>query len=336
MKIAITGGIGFIGRHLARKLVSDGHKVVLIARGIDRTDESIRQLGSTQFVSIGVGDEEKLAEAFADCDGVAHCAGINREIGSQTYQQVHVEGTRHVVNAARRAKVKKVVLMSFLRARPNCRSRYHESKWEAEEIVRASGLDYTIIKSGVIYGKGDHMLDHLSHAFYTLPIFALVGLKDQWIRPTAVEDMAHILAASLVDGRLSCQTVAVIGPEEMTLNEAVRRVARVVGKRPIMLPMPIWLHYAIGWCIERLMTIPLVSLAQVRMLAEGLVEPLPACDSLPEDLRPKIPFTDEQIRRGLPEPGPFGLRDLLLFARKDQTTPLHPQKFDRLKQTLGG
>ena len=310
MKIAITGGTGFVGGHLARALTSNGHDVVLIARGMDQRDQGIRQLARATFVSIGLDDEEKLVQAFAGCDGVAHCAGINREIGRQTYRQVHIEGTRNVVHAAKRAGVKKVLLLSFLRARPHCGSAYHESKWAAEEIVRSSDLDYTVIKAGVIYGRGDHMLDHLSHAFYTFPIFAFVGMRDQLMRPTAVEDMVRILQASLVEGRLSRQTVAVTGPEEMTLNEAVKRVARVVGKRPLMVRMPVFFHYLFAWLTERVMTIPLVSLAQVRMLSEGLVEPLPPCNRLPEDILPTIRFTDQQIREGLPALEPFGLKDI--------------------------
>jgi nucleoside-diphosphate-sugar epimerase len=267
-----------------------------------------------RVASIGVGDEGKLAEAFAGCGGVAHCAGINREIGAQTYQRVHVEGTRNVVNAAKRAGVPKVAMVSFIRARPDCGSGYHESKFAAEEIVRGCGLDYTVLKAGVIYGKGDHMLDHLSHAFHTFPIFGLVGMKDKPVRPTAVEELAHVLKASLVDGRLSRETVCVVGPEEMPLSEAVRRVARVVGRKPFIVRMPLWFHYPMAWVVERLMTVPMVSTAQIMMLAEGLVDPLPPTPPAPADLAPKIPFSDEQIRKGLPEPKAFGLRDLRAFA----------------------
>jgi uncharacterized protein YbjT (DUF2867 family) len=311
MKIAITGGTGFVGGHFARGLLEDGHEVVLIARGLDKRNEAIWQLPGVQLAMVGLEDESKLVEAFAGCDAVAHCAGINRELGKQTYRQVHIEGTRHVVNAATRAGVKKVALLSFLRARPNCGSGYHESKWAAEEIVRASGLDHSILKCGVIYGIGDHMLDHLSHAFYTFPVFALVGLKDKPIRPVAVEDVVRILRASIIDGQLSHQTVAVTGPDEMLLTEAVKRVARVVGKEPWYIRMPLWFHYSLGWLLERVMKTPLVSIAQVRILSEGIVEALPACEPLPEDLRPKLWFTDSQIRNGLPVAKAFGMRDLL-------------------------
>jgi NADH dehydrogenase len=311
MRIAITGGTGFVGRNVARRLLADGHDIVVISRGVDPRGEIVAgDRGRVTVVSIGLDDETALANAFAGCDGVAHCAGINRELGRQTYQRVHVEGTRNVVNAARRAGVRKITLMSFIRARPNCGSSYHESKFAAEEIVRQSGLDYTILKAGVIYGQGDHMLDHLSHAFHTFPLFALVGLKDRPVRPTAVADIARIIAASLVDGRLSRRTVAVAGPQEMTLAEAVRRVANVVGRRPLTFRMPVWFHRGFAWMCERVMRVPLVSTAQVRMLAEGLTEPLPPTPFVDDDLAPRTPFTDEQIRAGLPEAKPFGTRDL--------------------------
>jgi NADH dehydrogenase len=306
MKIAITGGTGFIGGHLARRLAAEGHEIIVIARG---THERKIPAGMT-LVPSDLSDEASLAEAFAGCAAVAHCAGINREIGTQTYQKVHVDATRNVVNAAQNAGVKKIMLMSFLRARPNCGSAYHESKWAAEEIVQRSTLDYTIIRAGMVYGRGDHMLDHLSHALYTFPFFAMVGFKEKSIRPLAVEDLIEVLQAALTDERLSQRTFALTGAEELFLSEAVRRVARVTSNRIRMFRAPVWLHRVLARFWELTMKVPLVARAQIRILSEGVVEPALPCDVLPIDLRPGRKFTDEQIRRGLPEPGPFTLRDL--------------------------
>jgi NADH dehydrogenase len=310
MKIAITGGTGFVGRHLAHELVAQGHQVVLIARGKDRRDDSVTHLPRTTIANASVADEAALTAAFEGCDAVAHCAGINREIGTQTYQAIHINGTQKVVDAAKRAGVSKVILLSFLRARPDCGSPYHESKWAAEEIVRNSGLDYTVFKCGVIYGSGDHMLDHLSHAFHTFPLFALVGMREKPVRPTAVADITRILMASLTEGRLSRQTVAVTGPEEMDLGEAVRRVARVCGRGPLFFRAPVAFHYCLGWITEKVMHVPLIALAQVRILAEGVVEPLPFAEPLPDDLMPRTPFDDNSIRQGLPAAAAFGCKDL--------------------------
>ncbi|HLP00305.1 MAG TPA: NAD(P)H-binding protein, partial [Fimbriimonas sp.] len=188
MKFAITGGTGFAGRHLAKQLLQEGHEVVLISRGVDTRDITIRSTPNTTFQAIGISDKDALSEAFRGCSGVAHLGGINREIGNQTYQKVHVEGTANVIEAAKNSGVQKILLLSFIRARPNCGSGYHETKWQAEELIRASGLDYTIFKAGVVYGKGDHLLDHISHALHTFPIFLNVGFEPVLMKPLAVED----------------------------------------------------------------------------------------------------------------------------------------------------
>jgi uncharacterized protein YbjT (DUF2867 family) len=218
------------------------------------------------------------------------------------------------MEAAGEVGVKKVVMMSFLRARPNCGSAYHESKWAAEEIVRASGLDYTIIRASMVYGRGDHMLDHLSHALHTFPLFAMVGFMEKGIRPLAIDDLVDVMRAAVVEGRLAKQTVAVTGAEELYLSEAVRRVARVTGKKVRMVRAPVWVHYALAYFWELTMKVPLVARAQVRILSEGVVESVLPCDPLPHDLLPKLRFTDEQIRKGLPEAGSFTLRDLRCCA----------------------
>ncbi len=306
MRIAITGANGFVGTHLTHRLESEGHELILISRRPRKDDNRV--------VANGLSDTGVLRELFRDCKVVVHCAGINRELGKQTYQRVHIDGTRNVVDAAKAAGVEKIVLMSFLRARANCGSPYHESKWEAEEIVRNSGLDYTIIKAGVVYGLGDHMLDHLSHALHTFPVFALVGLKEKSVRPLAVEDLVHVMRAAIVDRRMKRQTIALTGPEEIYLSEAVCRVAEVVGKRPLMFPLPIFCHQLMAQVFERTMKVPLTSLAQVRILSEGVVEAGSPVAPVPYDLVPTRRFTAEQIRNGLPQPKPFCVGDLRLCS----------------------
>ncbi len=313
MRIAITGGTGFIGAHLARKLTAAGHEVVLVSRGRDDRDTAIRKLPGIHFAPIGLDDPQALSKAFRGCRAIAHCAGINRERSEYTFQRVHVEGTEHVVEAARNVSAERIVLTSFLRARPHCGSDYHESKWAAEEIVRNSGLEHTILKPGVVYGKGDHMLDHLSHAFHTFPLFGLVGTKERAVRPLAVQDLASVLSAALVDGRLANETVAVLGPEELSLEAAVRRVAHAVGRRPIFMPLPLSFHYTMARILEHAMTIPLISTAQVRILSEGVTEAAPFAKALPTDLEPRTPFSEAQIKAGLPEAKGFGMADCRCF-----------------------
>jgi uncharacterized protein YbjT (DUF2867 family) len=314
MRIAITGGTGFVGGHLAVALAAAGHDVVVLARGADRrpwAQEILRRPGIT-LVRASLSDTSELASAFAGCDAVAHCAGINREIGGQTYAAVHVRGTASVVRAAEAAGVRRLAFLSFLRARPGSGSAYHESKWAAEEIVRGSACEWTVLKPGMMFGRGDHMLDHLSHALCTFPVF--LGIGPRRVAPLAVEDVVDVLVAALVGGRLARQTVGLVGPGEIGFDDAARLVARVLGKRRPFVRMPIAFHYLLALAAERLMTVPLVSLAQVRILQEEVVEPACAPDRIPDDLAPATPFSQAAIRAGLPQPGPFRTDDLRCLA----------------------
>jgi NADH dehydrogenase len=251
-RIAITGGTGFDGRHVAERLRTAGDEVVLLSR-------------STGF-DLARPDAQTLADALDGCAAIVHTAGINREIGKQTYDSVHIRGTQALVAAARTAGVEHIAMMSFVRARPDGPTAYHRSKWAAEAIVRESGIRYTILKSGVIHGRGDP--------------------------------------------RLIGQTVAVLGPEAMPLGEAVRRVARVIGREPRYVRLPVLAYIVLARVFEATMRVPLLSVAQIHILAEGVVEPDPFAPPPPDDLAPRTPFNDDTIRAGLPEPGRFRCRDL--------------------------
>src|SRR5260370_30477722 len=112
------------------------------------------------------------------------------------------------------------------------------------------------------------MLDSLSHAIHTFPIFAMVGFQEKGIRPLAIDDLVEVLRASLLENRLRRRTVAISGAEELYLSEAVRRVARVTGNKVRMMRAPVWSHYLLARLCELTMKVPLVARAQVRILSD--------------------------------------------------------------------
>jgi uncharacterized protein YbjT (DUF2867 family) len=299
MKIAITGGTGFIGRHLASDLIGHGHEVVVIARGLYK--RNTQPVEGAAFVSLDINDTEKLTEAFDGCDAVVHCAGTSVEDGRQTFHQLHVEGTRSAVEAAEKAGVKKIVLVSYLNVRPNVGSEYHTTKWQGEEIVRASGLNYTILKAGLIYGRGDHLINNLSNLFRRMPVFAAVGLKEKTVRIVAVEDLVDVIRVSLDEKRFARQTMAVTGPEEFPFSQAAKRIAAAMGKSILVIPLPVFFHRMLAFFSERFMPKPLITKAQVQMLADGISEAPSESIPLPEEFAPQTRFTQEEIKRGLPE-----------------------------------
>jgi len=291
MRVAITGGTGFVGRHLAERL--DPAETVVVSR---RT-------------GVDIDDVDALAAAFSGCEVVVHAAGINREIGTQTFQRVHVEGTRTMIAAAQRAGVQRIVMVSFLRARPDCGSGYHETKWAAEELIRHSGIDHTILKASMIYGHGDHMVDHVTRAVRSWPVFGTVGFRERTVRPIPIADFVDVMVAA-AEGRIPDPTVAVVGAEELALGAAVRRVAKVAGKRPLFVPLPVWAIRVLAQVTEWTMIVPLVAKAQAQMLAEGVSEVAPPAPEAPVRIRPSHPFSEESIRAALPTAGRFGWNDL--------------------------
>ena len=244
------------------------------------------------------------------------CAGINRELGPQTYDAVHIRGTAAAVEAARRAGVGHVGHRQLPAGAAGRPSAYHRSKWAAEAIVREGGIPFTVLKCGVIYGRGDHLLDHLSHALHTFPVFGLVGIRERPVAPVAVDDVARILvAAALGDPRLRDRTLAVLGPETLPLGEAVRRVGAAVGRRPVYVRLPVAAHHVIArvcelscacrWCPSRRST----------SSRKASSRPPREADPPPPDLAPATPFSEASIRAGLPDGGPVRLSRPAVVAR---------------------
>jgi len=274
--------------------------VILIARGqYTRTTQPIE---GTSLLSLDTNDTENLTRAFEGCDAVVHCAGTSVEDSKQTFYRLHVDGTRSAVIASENARVKKFVLVSYLNVRPNVKSEYHTTKWQGEEIVRASKLNFTILKAGLVYGPGDHLLNNLSNLFRKMPVFAAVGLKEKTVRLVAVEDLVEVIRLCLVEDRFSRQTVAVLGPEEFPFSQAARRIAKAMGKPSLLvLPFPVFFHRILAFFSERFMPKPLITKSQVQMLADGISQPTLESVPLPDELKPKTLFTEEQIRKGLPK-----------------------------------
>ena len=316
MDVCVTGGTGFIGTHLVRRLADAGHGVVIVSRGTTGTANDLLDREHVEFVETGIANEPALRAAFADVDVVAHLAGIAFERGSQTFDRVHVEGTKAVASAAERADVDRVVSNSFLRARPGCGSTYHETKWAAEETLRSVAVESAICKTGMVYGPGDHVVAQLSRTLATVPVFPLVGRRERRMRPVAVDDVVDVLVAAITDGTLDGTTVPVVGPEPLTLETFVERLGRAMGRKPRIVWLPVVVHRLVARLGTTLMETPPVAPAQVRMLAEGLVDPAPAdvCSPLPASLEPDREPTVERIERALPEIRRYTLGDTRLVG----------------------
>jgi uncharacterized protein YbjT (DUF2867 family) len=304
MKVAITGGTGFVGRHLTRALLERGHEVVLLARGKNRGKAEFEGDERVSFVSASLSEAPQMKRGMEGCEAVYNLAGINREKGGQTFATVHMEGTRNLMSVIRQAKIGRILHVSFLAARSRTDSPYHVSKWQAEETIKGGGAKYTIFRPGVIYGEGDQFLTNLKKSLKKVPVFGLVGFKNHPIAPLFIDDFTKILAACLDREDTFDKTYAVVGPEVLTLSKIVERVADTLNFKPHTIPLPVAVVRLAATAMEVVMPNPLLTNAQVTMLSEDLSRSVLPCDEMPLEFRPQTPFlvgkaSSEKVERDI-------------------------------------
>jgi NADH dehydrogenase len=273
MKVAVLGASGFVGKRIIRRLLADGFQVVAMARRA--TCKSHHHLTKVQI------DLVRETPDFSGCAAVVNAVGIKEERGPQTFEAVHVGLVEKLIDAMRSAGVRRLIHISVVGSGSDA---YHATKRRSEEIIEKSGLDYTILRPGVIYGPGDDMLTHLTKMIRTSPVFPIVGRGTSELQPVYVEDVALAVSRALFRSVLG--TFDVVGPERLTLRTIVERVAEALHERVHIVPTPSAL----------LMAVPntLATPSQVRMLIAGMTgDVAPMREKL--DVHPR-PFLVELIR----------------------------------------
>lgn len=304
MKVIIAGGTGFLGGHVGSALRDAGHEMVLLARG---SRELAPATGVTVLpcdVASGLPPLEQLPELLKGSGAIVNLIGIKREQGEQTFERVHVNATAHLIRLAKALSIR-LVHVSVVASRPDPKSKYHDTKWRAEELVKQSALDFTILRPGVIYGPGDDMTTHLVKMIRFAPLFPVVGKGQSVLQPVHARDVARAILAALERPVAIGKSYDIVGPARMTEREVVRTVAQGMSLRLWMVNTPIWFHRMAVRAMNVLMRSPLATPAQLQMLIDGLYgDPEPARKDL--SLEP-IPFTQESVRAlAAPIPPLFG------------------------------
>jgi NADH dehydrogenase len=199
-----------------------------------------------------LADALALERGLIRCDAVIHLVGIIFERPKRvTFERVHVDGTRVVIDAARRAGVKRFVHMSALGTRPNAASRYHRTKFEAEQQVMQSGLDWTILRPSMIHGPGGDFMRMAAKCarnraapYFFMPYFGagIVGEGGAGrLQPVYVKDVARAFADALERPRTIGEVYPLAGSERLTWPQMYHMVSRaVVRTARWAVPIPAW------------------------------------------------------------------------------------------------
>ncbi len=267
--ILITGGTGFVGSHLIKRLRKADIPVRAVVRNPGRAQE-LNNLGIDIFPG-DVSDKTSLEKAMSGCERVVHLVGIIQETAGATFQSVHVDGTRNVLNAAKKAGVPHFFFQSALGTRPGAKSAYHRTKWEAEELVRTGSIPFTILRPSLIYGPGDQFTIRLSEIIRLSPILPIIGSGTSRIQPIYIDDVTACIEKAITSDSYLNEMYEIGGPEQLTYEEVTIAIADILGVRRPMFHMPLFFMRTAARVLESVLSRPPFTTDQLIMLQEDNV-----------------------------------------------------------------
>ncbi|HEU5324244.1 MAG TPA: NAD-dependent epimerase/dehydratase family protein, partial [Methylomirabilota bacterium] len=274
MIVLVTGPAGFLGRALVPRLLADGHAVRALVR---RSAPGLTHARLTA-VTGDVLDAASVDRAVAGADAIVHLATASAREGSDVARAVNVDGTRHLLEAARRHGVRRFVFTSTISTTRARMGPYGRTKRVAEEMVASSGLDWVTLRPSLVYGSVDTgLVAMLAGTIRKLPAVPVIGRGDVAIDPIHLDDVCAVIAQCLVRGDVVGRTYDLLGPERLTFNAFVDRLGERIGLRRPRLHLPGGLMLLGASILGRLMKSPPISTDNViGMISPAAVDGAPA------------------------------------------------------------
>jgi len=278
MKVAILGGTGYVGRNLVEAMTAAGHSLTLLTRP-DSHDRA-PWVSAHATVEGTVRDEDAIRRTLTGADAVVYNIGILREHPKRdiTFEALHYEGARRTIDLAVDAGVGRFLLMSANGVRDNG-TPYQQTKFKAEEYLRASPLQWTIFRPSVIFGDARGRMEFATQLYrdivsnpLPLPLFydglwpARAGQSK--MSPVHVRDVARIFAHSLDREDSIGRIYPIGGPRQISWHDILQVIAQATGKRRFGVPTPAWVMKTIADLLAGLDILP-VTRDQLTMLLEG-------------------------------------------------------------------
>ena len=257
--VLVTGAAGFVGTHVCRQLTERGARV----RGLVRSPAKAAERLARMPVELHVGDvrdDTVMQRAMQRCDTVVHLAAIAIERRGQTYADVNTGGTERVLEAMRATGVRRLIHMSQNGAASSLPYRFLRSKGLAEDAVRASATDWTILRPSVIFGPEDEFVNVLARLVRLSPlVYPVPGGGTARFQPIGVNDVAQVVAAAVAEGDTVRKTYALGGPAQLTLRQMVERVLVAMDAKRLLVPLPIALLRPVIALVQRVVPNPPVT-----------------------------------------------------------------------------
>jgi uncharacterized protein YbjT (DUF2867 family) len=251
--ILVTGGTGFVGPRIVHALREREQSVrAIIRRPRDRSSATLASWGA-ELVPGDMGDAASLRRAVEGAEVVVHLASI-RQGSDEDFRRVMDQGTRDLVAAAKEAGVRRFVLMSALGTSEATKDLvpYYSSKWEMEQAVAGSGIEYVIFRPSFVFARDGGILPTFRRLARAAPVTPIIGSGRQRIQPIWVEDVAAYFAAGVDKPEAANRTFELGGPDAVTWNEFWERLKRALGQRRPSVHVPMRLMRLNALVTERL------------------------------------------------------------------------------------
>ncbi len=271
MKVFVTGATGFVGSEVVKQLLAAKHVVRALVR--EGSEAKLKQRDQVEIHYGDATDEASLAGALEGCNAIIHLIGIIREFPGRkiTYRRLHVETTENLLAAAEEQGVRRFLHMSSNGARKDGTTGYHRTKWQAEQLVRDSGLDWTIFQPSMIIGPGSEFVAMLTELIRRLPVVPVVGDGCYRMQPVALEQVAASYVAALAMPGTIGSTYALGGGASYSYEEILDLTAQAMGRgKPPKVHQPLFMVRPMVKVMELCDSSPLTS-DQLTMLLEGNV-----------------------------------------------------------------
>ena len=247
--ILVTGGTGFVGSAIAKELLRRGEDVAVLGRDADKIR---RRLGTNVEARVGdVSDPATLAAAMRGIDIVINAVQFpgspieNRRKG-YTYEEVDLKGTRNQVDAAKAAGVRRFVYVSGVGAAKDAAKHWFRYKWEAENYVQKSGLEWVVLRPTWVFGPEDVSLNRFLGFADKLPFVPMFGNGKQDMQPVFVDDVGRAAADCVLKPAAVNTVFEIGGPDVMSMNDVVVAALEVRGKKRMLLHQPVFVGKTIG------------------------------------------------------------------------------------------
>ncbi len=305
-KVLLTGATGFVGRYVLRELLERGYAPVCLVRDETKLMEHLEPAERDRITAVkgDILQPQTIRSAATGCRHAIHLVGIIMERGEQTFSRIHYEGVKNMVSAMKECGIDRTIHMSALGSRSDATTKYHQTKYIAEEYVRGSGLSWTIFQPSLIHGPEAEFMQLMKTlacgAF--IPAMPYFGDGSARIQPVDVRDVAECMVKALGNPKTVRQSYALGGPRTYSWKEFYQLCQRLLPgakKWKPLISQPVWLAKAMATTVMKV-PLPVEKLDKLRFDVDQIqmTQEDNICDIAPAERDFDITFRDFETELG--------------------------------------